>query len=196
MKNSEIYSYIYKHALPNGRGLYGAVGRRDSIFMQFIREHCPSEDRILDASCGRGTLLKWLLAEGYKVRGTELAAWLFSPDGDLYGKPVDKLSYAQLCTIPSNSYDVVISNDVLEHLDSEESVYHALHNLATISKKWLLVSTGGHKACTCQFPELGVKHLHVVVNPEIWWRNAVSLVCNIEFEELSCGSYFLFGRIK
>ena len=196
MKAKELYNYIYSHAIPN-RALYGAWGRRDTQFVEYIRDNVPKGSTILDASCGRGFLLRWLIADGYKAEGTEIADWLMNPGGDLYGMPVKELHYKDLGTIESEKYNVVVTNDVLEHLDNEDEIWDAMRELVRISKKWLLVSTGGTKAAGCPFRiELKISNLHYVIKPYEWWKELYEKYCvlNVEFER--AGSHFFFGIKK
>ena len=121
MDGALLYNYIYSHAHPT-RGRYGAVGRRDPLFVNYLVERVPPPSLILDAGCGRGTLMRWLIGLGYSVCGTEIASWLVTKAGDLHGLPVVQVSYEEMSKesspIPPKTYDVVISNDVLEHLGS------------------------------------------------------------------------------
>jgi 2-polyprenyl-3-methyl-5-hydroxy-6-metoxy-1,4-benzoquinol methylase len=192
----ELYNKIYSLAIPD-KGLYGYGGRRDNFFMQYIRVNIPKGYAVLDASCGRGLLIRWLRADGYIAHGTEIATWLLNPGGDLYGLSVKELSYEQLDTFDSDLYDVVISNDVLEHLDSEEDVKKAIENLVRISRKWFLMSTGGHKAAANpQRIDTGINNLHDVIKPKEWWKSLYEKLCIIEKEFEAAGSLFFFGTKK
>ena len=191
---SQVYSYIYSHAIP-GKGLYGAHQRRDSVFMEYIRGLSANGASILDAGCGRGFLLRWLIADGYTAYGTEIADSLFLPGGELYGMPAMRLFYSELYKLSDDTYDIVVSNDVLEHLPDEASVYSAMKQLSRIAKTHLLVSTGGVRAARCPFPqELGISNLHTVVRPEEWWVNLYETYCDLRHTDHLAGSLFLFGR--
>lgn len=196
MNQVELYNYIYSHALPEARGLYGRAGHRDRFFVKFIVEN-TTKGSVIDLGCGRGTLLRWLRAKGYKTFGTEIADWLLSPYGDLYGLLVKNLSYEQLDQLQDNTYDIVISNDVIEHIDSEDLVISSLSHMARISKKYVLVSTGGWRAAHCPFPkETEVQNLHTIVKPPEWWREVYCSQCDLQEEYFLAGSYFFFGEKK
>ncbi|PNX50200.1 MAG: hypothetical protein BV458_13665 [Thermoplasmata archaeon M9B2D] len=193
MKAQDLYNYIYSHAIPN-KALYGAWGKRDGYFVRYIRQNVPKSAKILDASCGRGFLLRWLIADGYDAEGTEIADWLMKPGGDLYGLPVSELAYEELHSIPADCYDVVISNDVIEHLASLDAAKEAVGNLARISKRWVLISTGGEKAAACPFRiELGVSNLHNVIAPYEIWKSIYENFCELDEEYHAAGSRIFLG---
>lgn len=192
MKAKELYNYIYSHAISN-RSLYGAWGKRDGVFVDYIRKNVLKPSSIFDASCGRGFLLKWLTADGYNVKGSEIADWLLKPGGDLYGYPVIELAYKDLSKL-NDKFDVVVSNDVLEHLDTENDVLDAMKQLVNISNKWVLISTGGTRAAANPFRiETGVGHLHYVIKPYDWWKDLYEKYCVIDESYERAGSQFFFG---
>ena len=193
---AELYNYMYSHSIPN-HGLYGLYGRRDQPFVTYIRENVPPSASIFDASCGRGTLLRWLIAEGYDASGSEIADFLLNPGGDLYGMPVELMSYEELWKKPDNLYDVVVSNDVIEHLKDEDVVNDALSELSRISKKWLLISTGGTRDAWFPFSHVFKDgKLHNVIKEESWWKETVGKYMDIDKEDRVSHSLFYFGTIK
>lgn len=193
---ADTYSYLYSHAIP-GKGTYGSHNRRAGSFVAWIREHVKKGSTILDAGCGRGHIIRWLIADGYVAEGTEIADWLMKPGGDLYGMPVLRKSYGELSNIQSDSFDAVISCDVLEHLQSETEVTDGMKNLARISKGPVLISTGGIKRVTNPFRHLTpLKDLHLVVRKKEWWLGVYETYCTVDKEFEAAGSYFLFGWKK
>jgi 2-polyprenyl-3-methyl-5-hydroxy-6-metoxy-1,4-benzoquinol methylase len=193
---AELYSYIYSHAIPN-KGLYGGSPRREGIIMEFIRKYCDTSMSIIDLSCGRGHLLRWLLASGYKACGTEIADSLMQPGGELYGLPVRKVYYKDLVLdYPPANFDLIVSNDVIEHLADEECVECAIRDMAYLSKKYVVISTGGMRAARNPFPELGLNNLHTVVKPKEWWINIISKYLDVFQSFEAAGSLFIFGKIK
>lgn len=192
----EVYNYIYSH--PTQKGLYGGTNWRAEYFIKFIKENVPLKSKILDAGCGRGFLLRWLNIEGYIAQGTEIADWLLKPGGDLCGQPVVTSSYDQLGSIaPQNYYEVVISNDVLEHLKNESEVKQAIKDLTQLTNKYILVSTGGTQQAANPFSkELGIPYLHNIIKPKDWWLNLCKEYFDIIQEFKIRGSYFIFGKKK
>lgn len=155
---------------------YGSGSSRDGVFLKFIQDNLRPGSSVLDASCGRGRLLRMLLEE-YDIEGTEIVESLFREGGSLYDLPVIRVDYASIRTVCSERvFDAVISNDVLEHLVGVEAVRQAMRDLASLSREYLLVSVGLKSAPTyCTALNLEPQQLHRVRKPAEWWR--------AEFEE-------------
>jgi 2-polyprenyl-3-methyl-5-hydroxy-6-metoxy-1,4-benzoquinol methylase len=72
--------------------------------------------KILEIGSGAGKLLSILTEEGYNVQGTEYAEDHVATAKELYkGVKIKQMSGDDI-TYPDNSYDVVISFDVFEHI--------------------------------------------------------------------------------
>ena len=197
-KMNEAYSYIYSHAVPN-HSLYGAFDRRAQQFHKWIKENVPVGNSIIDVGCGRGFLLRWLIASGYKATGTEIADWLMEPGGDLCGMPVTKMYHHELHTLPDENYDVAASSDVIEHLQTEEEAEDMLMQLVRISRGPVLVSSGGLRQAHNPFPQavkFPVRGLHFIIHPKEWWLELYEKYCVIDKEYEAAGSYFMFGHKK
>lgn len=190
---SNMYSYLFSHAYPDTKGVYGFAMHRAGFFVKWIIANVKPGSTILEVGCGRGQLIRWLQAKGYEVEGTEVADWLMKPGGDLYGLPVKKMFFSELNQIPENHYDVVLSNDVIEHLQFDEEVIDGMMNLARISKGPVLISTGGTRHGWQ--PVIKPSNLHFVMHPKEWWKEVYERYCIID-QEFESGSYFIFGRKK
>lgn len=190
MPANELYSRIYGSV--TACGLYGSSHRRDLNFIKYIMENVEKGSTILDASCGRGLIVRWANNAGYQAEGTEIADSLFDPGGDLYGMPARKLHYENLDIIESNKYDVVISNDVLEHLDNEKIAEESLAHLVRISKQHILISTGGMRAAHNPIPD-GPRNLHSIIKSKEWWMNLFQKYFYIDKTFDAAGSLFAFG---
>jgi len=174
-------------------GRYGEATSRNPRFIDFIKKHIPVGSIIHDAGCGRGYILRELLELGYKASGSDCAASLFFQE--LRNLPAKKIDYADLRVLGEDRFDVVISNDVLEHLVDEAAVEVAISNLAFITREWLLVSVGTGRARN--YPSthvLGVQDLHRVRRGGGWWAEKLSK--HVEsFEHLRTKvNWFDFGR--
>lgn len=172
---------------------YASHTVRNPIFTKFLDKHVPLPATILDASCGRGYLLRELIECGYKAVGTEFVPSLVL--GDLADLPVQLVDYNDLLKIfGPKSFDVVISNDVLEHLESEEATLCALRDIVSISRRWVLISVG---VCPAKkYPEaLGIEDvdLHVVQRPAEWWSKKVSVYLDLVIDRHK-GSWYGFGK--
>ena len=87
-----------------------------------ILSHVPRDNqqklRLLDLGCGNGSLSNLIAQQGYEVVGVEESASGVKvasqsyPDCHFIGASISALPYAEL----ENSFDVVLSTEVIEHL--------------------------------------------------------------------------------
>ena len=114
------------------------------LFDQLHRGRITAEHRILDAGCGEGRNLVYLLREGLDVWGVdadaaavekttrlarELAPQL--PAGRFITSPVERMPYAD------GSFDVVLSSAVLHFARDEEQWW------AMVREMWRVLAAGG-----------------------------------------------------
>ena len=185
---AELYDYLYKTPEANG-SLYGFMNRRAGFFVKYIREHIEKKSSVLEVGCGRGQLLRWLRMLEYDVLGTEIADCLL--EDDLCGLPVKKMFCSDLHTIGDEEFDCVISNDVLEHLSNEQAVIDAFSECVIISKKHIVMSTGGIKAARSLRGQI-----HNIIKPAEWWMNLFENYCVVTETFIATGSLFIFGEKK
>ena len=86
---------------------------------------------------------------------------------------------------------MVICNDVIEHLETEQDVEQAVRDLARISRKHVLISTGGERAATSNVE--GVGNVHLVIRPKEWWIELTARYYKPNHFN-AVGSLFLFGE--
>jgi len=204
----DIYDKLYgmrgewKHPTKrsNGKpitiGRYGGPTTRNARFVNFIEANIPKEASVHDAGCGRGHLICKLGELGYNVSGSDCAPSLFFQE--LRDLPAQLVTYEDLRVFGQDRFNVVVSNDVLEHLVNEDAVDKAIADLAFIAKDWLLVSVGTKPAKN--FPSvnrsLGIDDLHRVKRAGGWWRDRL----NKHMEEIehhrSRNNWFQFGRVR
>ena len=89
--------------------------------------------RIVDAGCGYGRNLVYLLNEGYEVFGVDQDpdAIASLPPGNFRVEPIERMSF------PDNFADVVIANAVLHFARDDE------HFLAMLHSMWRVLKPGG-----------------------------------------------------
>lgn len=111
------------------------------------RLHRPGQ-RLLDAGCGTGGMLRWAFDSGYfaSITGVDLASDAIelarqrAPEADLQIAPLHELPFAD------ESFDMIVSNDVLQHIH-ERQVDASLRELrrALAASGTLLVRTNGSR---------------------------------------------------
>lgn len=174
-------------------GRYGESIIRNPTFIRFIKEHVPIGSSIHDAGCGRGYILAELLRIGYDATGSDCAASLFYQE--LKDLPAKMIAYADLQVLGFESFDAVVSNDVLEHLVDEDAVENGIENLVSITKDWLLVSVGTRPVRNYPVThDLEVMDLHRVVRGGPWWQKKFSKHVDNVWTHEGRASWFGFGR--
>jgi SAM-dependent methyltransferase len=138
------------------------LGQIDIYFFdQILRSNIMPGMRVLDAGCGPGRNLVYLLREGYEVFASDqnpeaiaqtraLAATLAPhlPAGNFRVEVIESISY------PADTFDLVICSAVL-HFARDDAHFHAmLHNL------WRILRPGGLLFCRLA-STIGMPHRHL-----------------------------------
>ena len=118
------------------------------LFDQILRGRIRPGLRVLDAGCGNGRNIVYLLREGYEVRGADsdagaiaqvrqLAAQLAPhlPASNFHAEPVEAMTFEDGCA------DIVISSAVLHFARDDE------HFLAMLGQTWRVLAGGGLLFC-------------------------------------------------
>lgn len=199
-----IYDYIYRHEIPK-QFPYGSHTNRDPRFVECLSEILPvikdlPAPRVLDASCGRGHLARTLKNMGYDVEATEISRYLVNEElpNTIQGIPIHLLAYDEFDQLPEKSFDVVISNDVMEHLPNEKAVRIALRNLSNISKRYVIFSIGLKRAM--RYPKalkFGYGYdLHLFVPTRKTWMELLNrYFTTTKYADLR-NSIFFCGKVK
>jgi 2-polyprenyl-3-methyl-5-hydroxy-6-metoxy-1,4-benzoquinol methylase len=116
---------------------------RRKIFLYFIEKHARPNARIFDFGCGSGYLVGGLQRMGYDAHGLdfEKEAIDYGVNSGVKNLTVglgDKLEY------PDASFDLVISLDVLEHLEDEKPVIAELTRVLKPGGK-MMITTSAYK---------------------------------------------------
>ena len=137
---------------------------------------------------------------GYKAEGTEVIDFLM--ENDFKGLPVKKATYDDIVEVcGENSFDIVITNDVLEHLVDEDMVKRALENLCKVSKKWMSLTIGiGISSFAEKYPtalNIDMKGLHLFRRERDWWgRYLGKYLQEVRFGAKRANIGCFYGKIK
>jgi SAM-dependent methyltransferase len=206
---ADLYNYIYKADRPvhPKKGLlppYGSHDERDKFFIEPLRAIFKGRDnvRVLDASCGRGHLLMQFKELGWDCEGTELSSWIIENSLKRIGVPIHNLSYDDLNQLPESSFDVVCSNDVLEHLVTEQQIDNAFRNFAFLSRDLvaMTIATGGNTVnyTTAMNIRIGKRplDLHQTVRPGAWWISMIEKHLTVTTAKKLKKRIFVMAKVK
>lgn len=125
--------------------------------------HLSRGAKTLDFGCGVGNLVEALRYYGIQSYGIDP-----SPAAEKFSRALPYLLYKSLwqCNFTDNSFDLIYSNEVLEHIVKKELKLY-LEELYRISKGTMI-----HVICTKE--RGGVIYsdsTHVTLETEEWWKN-------------------------
>jgi ubiquinone/menaquinone biosynthesis C-methylase UbiE len=115
-------------------------------YVELVIRYAPSGSRILDLGCGNGISSRLLNQADFDVVGTDISA-LFLEEAQEWENP--KLRY-QVCDVlelpfENNSFDVICSNELIEHLPDVET---ALTEMIRVVRKGGKVVLSGPNLCS------------------------------------------------
>jgi tellurite methyltransferase len=133
-------------SFPDLRAAFGDIDIY--LFDQLLKRRLTPGMRVLDAGCGSGRNLPYLLQAGYEVFGTDRdpgaveagrrLASMLAPDlprGNFRAEPVDR------CSFEDSMFDAVISSAVLHFARDDE------HFEAMVDEMWRVLRGGGLFFC-------------------------------------------------
>ena len=181
---------------------YGSHTNRDKPFIKFLAQNVQvpgfpiAPPKVLDASCGRGHLARELTKLGYHVDVTEVSpALVESLKAEFPSARV--MDYAYLALMDAKSYDVVISNDVLEHLTENEALA-SLEFMRNVSRRWILISVGLGRGAI-KYPEalgLGPVDLHLFTPGAARWERELQRIGRIAYFEKNRRTLWAFLEVS
>lgn len=158
MKEIEKYDIAYADESYGSRGA--------NMGLHYIVNLCDSIKfkSVLDVGCGPGWCVTEFLKRKYITRGVEPCEYLHKHElRVLAGLDIVKKCKADKLPFNAETFDLVFSTDVLEHIPEEESK-KAIREMIRVSKKYIFCTISFIKA-VC-FPKL---KLHCNLHPHDWW---------------------------
>lgn len=112
------------------------------VLLKIIPEDVKS---ILDVGCGNGVLTN-ILAEKYNVTAVDRSQFALK---NVKSQKIIQSNISDL-DLPSNSYDLVFSSEVLEHL-SDDNFLKSVNKIKNLSKKYILITTPNNETIRWKF---------------------------------------------
>jgi dTDP-4-dehydrorhamnose reductase len=114
---------------------------RRSIVLDNMKKYLgkkPSEAKILDFGCGSGIFVEELQRRGYKIFGTDISEEAIK-FGELKGIKNLSVQDSHKLGYGSNSFDAVLSMDVLEHLEDESWAIKEVERILRPGGKFIIM---------------------------------------------------------
>lgn len=159
LKRSEREKYDKYWLLPQERRISPGM-RGIDVFMADARERgCQS---ILDVGCGSGRTVAHLLGQGFAVEACDIAADCINEDLRPTVMPYFKAAPAWDLPYEDDSFDVIFTCDVLEHVP-ESLMSETLREFARVARYTYAEIAGFGRT-------VGGLHVHLTVKPKEWWN--------------------------
>lgn len=118
---------------------------------------------VLDAGCGSGDVVRYLLSKGYDAKGIELSGSVLKDFADDLLKK-DIVQQGSLTKLPykDNEFDVVFSSEVLEHIN-EEDISKVVEEFSRVCKGIVFLTISLR-------PSSNFNKYHINLKPRLWWE--------------------------
>lgn len=125
---------------------------------------------VLDAGAGNGALVRLMRKHGKNAYGIELSTAVLEKEcPDLIKSGFVENGILTNLPYEDNSFDMVFSSDVLEHIDPEEAE-KVVQELVRVSRQhiFLSISLKGHTKVSAA--DSSEAHRHTLLRPRNWWH--------------------------
>jgi len=147
----------YWQEVPLGSGCDGYIRARVCLDLGL------EFDSVLDVGCGNGKAVEVFTKAGKKVMGVEYSHWLFEnwirqkfPRQNIIEGDASDLPF------PDNSFDLLFSSAVLEHLPEDKAI-KAIQEAYRVTKKYFFGFIG-------YWIDERMKY-HLTLKPKAWWQD-------------------------
>ncbi len=115
-------------------------------YVELVIRYAPSGSRILDLGCGNGISSRLLNQADFDVVGTDISA-LFLEETQEWENPKLRYKVCDVLELPfeNNSFDMICSNELIEHLPDVET---ALTEMIRVVRKGGKVVLSGPNLCS------------------------------------------------
>jgi ubiquinone/menaquinone biosynthesis C-methylase UbiE len=175
--NTEFYTELYDKLYDTGYHNSHELSHTIPV-LKYLESKDIKYNTVLDVGSSIGNAVLYLQQIGVDAHGIEISP-IAVKNATERGIKNCKVGSATELSYPDNSFDLVISTDVIEHL-KEEDVQTAFDEMVRVSKKYIVVKPCTHAernrkpitALKDKYPELSyIDNLHLTIKPIDWYKN-------------------------
>ena len=113
-KQQEIYDRSWRSGLKAGKEEYGNLQTN----LEFIAhtDLLRSNYKILEVGCGIGSIVSELTKQGYNITGSDISHEAIAYGLKRYGDIQLEVQAAETLQVENETFDIVLSFDLLEHI--------------------------------------------------------------------------------
>jgi SAM-dependent methyltransferase len=123
--NQEKYAQIFRDPLDENL----PMNRRKNMVFKVILRHIKPPARLMDIGCGFGRLLHLARQAGFEVSGLELSQFHAECIKQRLGISIELKNFVEWNGAPKNHFDVVVLQQVLEHIEDPINAMTQIGNL-------------------------------------------------------------------
>jgi len=134
MDKSRVKLWEFLHKEKN-RGALSACGYQETLDFLHINDILKPGDTVLEVGVGMGFVTKGLRENGFSVSGFDISQ-VGLDNVSKYCNAV--YNFGDLESIPSNTFDVILCNNVAQHMPTPLLSYEMFHLIRTLKKDGVL----------------------------------------------------------
>ena len=128
----------YKEDLKKGKIERGNL-TQNKLFLKEIK-HIKKSQKILEVGCGAGSMTAHLHQQGFNIIGTDLSKDLLEYAQKTHPKTKFVLMNGESLDFEDESFDIVMSFDVIEHIPDTKQHFKEVHRVLKKGGKYIFVT--------------------------------------------------------
>jgi len=134
-KQQQLYNQTWHKGLKAGKEQRGNLNTN----LEFLTKInlLKKSDKILEIGCGIGSIVSELTKKGYNILGTDISSKAISYGLKKYGNIKLEIQAAETLPYEDKSFDVVLSFDLLEHIEQVDRHLSEVHRILRMGGYYL-----------------------------------------------------------
>ncbi len=167
MKDSFAYQQLYDNLRAEGYHESEDHTSHLAPYIRWLQDKLNSQS-VLDIGCSAGGSLSLLESGNRTAIGVDVSQ-LAVYKVQLLGRSV-QLASATSLPFPDNSFELVVSADVFEHLHPDDA-QQAVNEAIRVASKYIFMKIAEHEDVGKKWKEIAGHPLHLTTKPIRWWMD-------------------------